>query len=152
MKLRFVWVGKTKSQPLKLLIDDYSERLRRFSRIEIVEIRDGNGGEETALSTEAEDICKRLEGDPFVVLLDECGRALASVEFAAFLQEKMTKGYKRISFVLGSHSGVGERVRQRADMLLSLSRMTLTHEMARLILLEQVYRANTIIQGLKYQK
>ena len=151
MKLRFVWVGKTKNAPLKVLLDDYLDRITKFARAEVVELRDRGDGEAT-LASEGEDICKRLKGDPFVILLDEGGRSFTSAGLAALLEEQMGKGTKQMTFVVGSHSGVASRVRQRADMAISLSAMTLTHEMARLVLMEQIYRAHTIIHGLKYQK
>ena len=152
MKLRLVWVGKTKSAPLKSLLDDYLERLMRFTRAEVVELRDRSGEGDAALACEGEDICKRLEGDPFVILLDERGRGFTSAELAALLELKMTTALKQITFVVGSHDGVASSVRARADMILSLSPLTLTHEMARLVLVEQVYRAHTMIRGLKYQR
>ena len=152
MKLRFVWVGKTKSAPIKSLLADYLDRLARFTRTEVVELRDGNGEGGAALDCEGEEICRRLESDPFVILLDERGRGLTSVELAALLEDKMSKALKQITFVAGGHDGVADCVRARADMVLSLSRMTLTHEMARVVLMEQVYRAHAIIRGLKYQR
>ena len=151
MKLRFVWVGKTKSAPIRSLLDDHLERLARFTRAEVVELR-GNGEGGAALDCEGEDICRRVESDPFVILLDERGRSLTSAELAAFLEDKMSKALKQVTFIVGSHDGVADCVRARADMVLSLSRMTLTHEMARFVLMEQVYRAHTIIRGLKYQR
>ena len=152
MKLRFIWVGKTKSAPLKALLDDYLNRLERFTRVEVVQLRERSSEGEAAIASEGEEICRRLEGDPFVVLLDERGRSITSAELAALLKHKMGNSLKQITFVVGNHDGVAASVRTRADMALSLSPMTLTHEMARLILMEQVYRAQTIIQGMKYQR
>ena len=152
MKLRFVWAGKTKNAPLRSLLDDYLERLRRFTRAEVVELRDRSGEGEAALACEGEDILKRVEGDPFVILLDERGRSFTSAELATLLEDKMATALKQITFVVGSHDGIAACVRARADMILSLSPMTLTHEMARMVLMEQTYRAHTIIRGLKYQR
>jgi 23S rRNA (pseudouridine1915-N3)-methyltransferase len=87
-----------------------------------------------------------------VVLLDERGREMDSRALAGFLEKHMLAGTSQITFVIGGHAGVSERVKERADFMLALSRMTLTHEMARVLLIEQVYRAFTILRGLPYQK
>jgi 23S rRNA (pseudouridine1915-N3)-methyltransferase len=84
--------------------------------------------------------------------MDERGRQLSSIEMSELMEEHRLAGTKQMTFVLGGHSGVAEAVKDRANYKLGLSRMTLTHEMARLLLVEQVYRGFTIIHGLPYQK
>jgi 23S rRNA (pseudouridine1915-N3)-methyltransferase len=146
MKLGFVWVGKTKSSPVRELIDCYFERAGRWARIEVSEVRDRDA------EKEGDDIISRIGRGDFVVVLDERGREIDSREFAGLIEKHRAAGTRRMTFVIGSHSGVSDKVRKRADMFLSLSRMTMTHEFARALLAEQVYRAFTILDDLPYHK
>lgn len=153
MFLRLIWVGKTKNEHLRALTDDYLGRLRRFVRVEVVELR------ESARHTEREGIeeeSRRIKGafrsDAFVVLLDVEGREWGSRELAGEIEKWQTIGRKEVAFVIGGHNGVSKEVASRADIRWSLSRLTLTHEMTRVVLAEQLYRAYTIIHGLPYQK
>ncbi len=95
---------------------------------------------------------KSLNQNGFVVLLDERGRELSSQKLAEQLQKWQSSGLKEVIFIIGGHEGVTSEVAKRADFSLSLSVMTFTHEMARVILLEQLYRAFTIMKGFPYQK
>jgi 23S rRNA (pseudouridine1915-N3)-methyltransferase len=155
MKLRFVWVGKTKRAAIKELVDDYLERVRRFASVEFVELRDRNDVGQDArriVEKEGEDLLQRTAGDPFVIVLDERGRHFDSMKFADMIERHRLAGTKQLTFVLGGHGGLSERVRGRGDLVMALSKMTLTHELARVLLVEQVYRAFAIIHDLPYQK
>lgn len=155
MKLRFVWIGKTKLAPMRELIESYLRRVGKFARVEAVELRDRDevgGDPRKIIEREGEDILERVDQDPFVILLDQRGREIDSLKMAEVIERHRLAGSKQITFVLGGHFGVSEGVRKRADFQLALSQMTLTHEMARLVLVEQVYRAFAIIHGLPYQK
>jgi 23S rRNA (pseudouridine1915-N3)-methyltransferase len=155
MKLRFVWVGKTRNASVKELIREYLERVDRFGRAEIVELRDRTdvGSESRVIiDKEGKEILSRTAADSFVVALDERGQQLDSQALARFIDNHRVAGTKQITFVIGGHLGLSDEVRKRADLVLGLSRMTFTHEMARALLLEQVYRAFTIIHDLPYQK
>jgi 23S rRNA (pseudouridine1915-N3)-methyltransferase len=155
MKLRFLWIGKTRRAPIRELLGEYLERVKRFAPVEVVELRDRDdvGGDgRRIIEKEGEDILTRTAQDPFVIALDERGRQMDSVQLAELIEQHRVRGTKQMTFVIGSHSGLAESVRQRAHCLLALSRMTLTHEMARAMLMEQVYRAFTIIHDLPYQK
>lgn len=155
MKLRFVWIGKTKRAPMKELIDSYLDRVRKFAPVEVIELRDRDdvgADQRKIIEREGEDILARVDADPFVVLLDERGCEIDSFKMAELVEGHRMAGTRRMTFVLGGHSGTPESVRKRANYVLALSRMTLTHEMARLVLVEQVYRAFTIIHDLPYQK
>ncbi|MGA9773386.1 MAG: 23S rRNA (pseudouridine(1915)-N(3))-methyltransferase RlmH [Blastocatellia bacterium] len=155
MRLRFVWVGKTKRAPIKELIGEYLDRLARFAQVEIVELRDRDNVGTIAqriIDKEGEDILARTVSDPFVIALDERGREMDSLQMAEFIEKHRLTGTKQITFIVGGHSGLSDAVRKRADAVLALSRMTLTHEFARALLVEQVYRAFTIIYDLPYQK
>ncbi|HKS39827.1 MAG TPA: 23S rRNA (pseudouridine(1915)-N(3))-methyltransferase RlmH [Blastocatellia bacterium] len=155
MKLRFVWIGKTKRAPVKELIEEYLNRLARFAQVEILELRDRDDVGTVArkiIDKEGEDILARTASDPFVVALDERGREMDSLQMAEFIEKHRLTGTKQITFIIGGHSGLSDAVRKRANLVLRLSRMTLTHEFARALLTEQVYRAFTIIHDLPYQK
>lgn len=153
MKLRFVWVGKAKKRPIKELVAEYLGRLEKFVRVEVVEIRDQVGTDtQRIIEKEGEEIRARIESDPFVVVCDEGGKPMGSVELADFIERHRLTSTKQITFVIGGYGGLSKGVKKRADAVLSLSRMTLTHEFARVILVEQVYRAFTIIHDLPYQK
>jgi len=153
MKLRFVWIGKTRRAPIRELVEEYIGRLRHFAPVEIIELRDrGDRDPRQIIEREGEDILARLGDTGFVVALDERGREMDSFKLAELVEKHRATGTKQMTFIIGGHQGLSEAVRQRAGMVLALSRMTLTHELARLLITEQVYRAFTIIHDLPYQK
>lgn len=154
MKIRFVWIGKTKNNAIQELTEDYMQRIRKFAAVEVATLKDRSAAATSARRVEMEgaDILARTEADPFVVLLSERGKQMPSKRFARFIEDHMSAGTKEITFVIGGADGVTPAVEKRADLSLGLSEMTLTHEMARLFLAEQVYRAFTIIKNHPYQK
>ncbi|HVF91532.1 MAG TPA: 23S rRNA (pseudouridine(1915)-N(3))-methyltransferase RlmH [Blastocatellia bacterium] len=155
MKLRFLWVGKTKRGPIKELVEDYLARVEKFARVEVVELRerdDAGGDVRKIIEKEGEEILAKTSGDQFVVVLDERGSALRSVELAQLIEKHRLASTRQMTFVIGGHAGLSSGVKGRADLTLALSRMTLTHDFARAVLAEQVYRAYTIIHDLPYQK
>ena len=155
MKLRFVWIGKTKRTPVKQLIQEYLDRIGKFATVEVTELRDRNdvgGDSRRIIDKEGEDIVSRTASAAYLIALDEHGRELDSIKLADLLQKHRLAGTKQITFVIGGHFGLSDVVRERADLVLALSRMTLTHDLARVLLIEQVYRAFTIIHDLPYQK
>jgi 23S rRNA (pseudouridine1915-N3)-methyltransferase len=155
MKLHFVWIGKTRNASVKELIKQYQERVNKFGRVEIVELRDRTdvGAESRAImEKEGKDILSRTGASGFIVALDERGEQLDSSGLARLIEKHRVAGTKQITFVLGGHAGLSDDVKERADYVLALSRMTLTHEFARALLFEQIYRAFTIIHDLPYQK
>jgi 23S rRNA (pseudouridine1915-N3)-methyltransferase len=148
MRFRFVWIGKTKDKNWRALQEDYLGRLAHFVRLEITEIRDDNAG----VAGESKRILENVNQTSFVCLLDPQGRETSSHELAETIEKWQNRGLKQIAFVIGGAGGVSREVVEKADYSLSLSRLTLTHEMARVILIEQLYRAFTIIKGYPYQK
>lgn len=154
MKLHLVWIGKTKDRSCAALIDEYLKRLTRFASCETSELKDATGStdEARARHLESTKLLAAIERDDFVVLLDEAGQPWTSVELAEFVQTRQQQGCKRLAFVLGGFAGVSEEVKKRAQLKLALSRMTLTHELARVLLAEQLYRAYTLIAGVPYHK
>jgi 23S rRNA (pseudouridine1915-N3)-methyltransferase len=153
MRVRLVFVGKTRNEHVRALVDDYLARLVRFTRWEVTELRESAARDERAVLTEeSRRIADALRANAFVVLLDVEGRQWSSTELAAELERWQTRGLKEVVFIIGGHLGVTPELKQRADVRWSLSRLTLTHELARVLLVEQLYRAYTITRGLPYQK
>ena len=147
MRFRFIWVGKTRDRNWKALQDDYLKRLSRFVPCEVAETRDANHTE-----IDSKRILELLNPKTFAVLLDVGAKAVSSQELAAKVEGWQNRGLKEISFIIGGADGVASVVAERADDRLSLSFLTFTHEMARVVLLEQLYRAFTILRGFPYQK
>jgi len=157
MRIALLWIGKTKDRRLASLVEEYLERARRMARIEVVELRDRGGasndrGEQHVLEREAESLLSALEEGDVVVLCDERGSQLRSEEFARIISHHQGRATRRVVLVIGGYLGVAPTFRERADEVLALSKMTLTHEMARVLLCEQLYRALTIVNGIPYQK
>lgn len=142
MKIRLLMLGKTRRAELRAVLDDYVKRVGRYSPTEIVEVRD-----ESAM-------LRKLDGDraATVVLLDAGGKALSSEEFAKWLGELRDRGTRELFFMCGDADGFPEAVRRRAQQKLSLGAMTFSHELARLMLAEQLYRAFAILSGSPYPK
>ena len=150
MKFKFVWIGKTKDKNWRALQDEYLRRLSHFVKCEITEIRDSAPHEGPEI--EGNRILQLLNQNSFVCLLDVKGRSLSSQEIAHEITNWQNRGSKEIAFVIGGAEGVSMAVREKANYMLSLSFLTFTHEMARVVLLEQLYRGYTIIKGFPYQK
>ena len=141
MLLKLIVVGRVKDPHYQAKINEFMLRLNAFGKTEIVELKDDTVEKESAA------ILKALENErSWVVILDERGENITSVELA----KKISSCDRKIVMVIGGAFGFTDAVRQRADYLLALSKFTVTHEMARLILIEQLYRACTITAGKKY--
>ena len=150
MKFRFVWVGKTKDKNWKALQDDYLKRLSHFVKCEIIEVRDSAAHEGPEI--EGKRILEALNPKTLAVLLDAGGKAVSSHQLADLIEKWQVAGTKEVAFIIGGAYGVSEEIRGNADHMLSLSFLTFTHEMARVVLLEQLYRGYSIIKGFPYQK
>lgn len=156
MKIKTIFVGKLQDRYLKEGIDTYLGRISRYAQVDLIEVEDDavtvKADHSRAKEREAERILKRVSPDSVLVALDEKGKGMTSPDIAGFIQKLRDSGTKEISFAVGGSLGLGEKVRERADLVLSLSQMTFTHQMVRIILLEQIYRAFTIIKGEPYHK
>jgi 23S rRNA (pseudouridine1915-N3)-methyltransferase len=155
MRLKILWPGRTKSPELRGLQDFYEARIRSLASIEVIETREARGLEEKQAGKikdlEARGLEKHLEG-AYVICLEDRGKEMTSDEFARFLRGRERDSGRPLAFVVGGFLGLADRVRERADMTMSLSRLTFSHELARVMLLEQVYRALTIVGGRQYAK
>lgn len=150
MHLRFVWVGKTKDTNWRALQEEYLQRLSHFIKFEITEIKESAAHETKEI--EGKRILEKLHQSSFVCVLDEKGRSISSRKLAKEVIDWQNRGYKEIAFVIGGAEGHSSEVIEKGDMSLSLSSFTFTHDMARVLLIEQIYRAFTIIKGFPYQK
>lgn len=150
MKFRFIWIGKTKDPNWKTLQEEYLRRLSHFVKCEVVELKDTNPPGSPEI--EGERILATLNPKTFAVLLDVEGEAISSQDLAVKLENWQNRGLKEVSFLIGGANGVSREVAEKAEISLSLSFLTFTHEMARVVLLEQLYRGYTIIKGFPYQK
>ena len=154
MKLRLLCVGRL-SETLKGASDDYAARITRYLPLAVEELREEKGGGKKAdprfiREREGERILQRLPADAVAVVLDEHGRTFTSEGLAARLEQHMVQGTGEVAFVIGGAYGLSEAVKTRADLLLSLSTLTFTHQMARLFLFEQLYRGLTILRNEPY--
>jgi len=148
MKFRFIWPGKTKDEHLRALVQEYLKRLQRFVRCELIEIREVPG----SVEKESARLVEALSGSNLTILLAVDGREWNSHELAAEVRRWENDSVKEISVVIGGPNGVSADLADRAQVQWRLSRLTLTHEMARVLVLEQLYRAYTINRGIPYQK
>lgn len=159
MKITVVTVGKIKEKYLKDAIAEYSKRLSKYCKLEIVEVADektpDNASEvvEDAIrSKEAERILKYIKDDAFVITLEINGKQLTSEELADKIDKLGVQGTSYIIFVIGGSIGLGKEVLQKSNFALSFSKMTFPHQLMRVILLEQIYRSYRIINGEPYHK
>jgi 23S rRNA (pseudouridine1915-N3)-methyltransferase len=152
MRIRIIWTGKTRDARMRALIEDYTERLSHFVRCEVTELRELGRTDKTGIEKETRRISDALRSGSITVLLDPDGTEWTSQQLAAQVQSWEVNAIKEVAFVVGGPNGFADELKSRADKCWSLSRLTLTHEMARVLLLEQLYRAYTIVHGLPYQK
>ena len=154
MRMRLIWIGKTKNEHMRALVDEYTRRLAHFVRCEVTELRESSGTDERAcVEEEGKRIADALRSSTVTVLLDAEGKQWSSPELATEIERWQMRAAKEVAFVVGGHFGLAPELKKRVGVRCwSLSRLTLTHEMARVVLVEQLYRAYTIMRGLPYQK
>jgi 23S rRNA (pseudouridine1915-N3)-methyltransferase len=150
LKLRVLWVGKSREAWVKEAVAEYAGRIRRYALLELCEVRDEKGAEaEEMRRRECERMEKQIPPGAVLVLLDERGEQMDSPALAAFIGKQRDCGTGEMVFVIGGAYGFSEEFRRRGR-LLALSKMTFTHQMVRVFLLEQVYRAFTILNNEPY--
>lgn len=151
--IKIVCVGKIKDKNLKCLVDDYQKKISFYHKIEIVEVKDepikDKGGD--ILEIEGERLLSKIGNDEYVILVDLHGKSIDSIGFSQKIDKCFIHNAK-ITFVIGGSLGLGNNIRKRANEFLKLSDLTFLHQMTRLILLEQIYRAYKILNGETYHK
>ena len=151
MKLKLLWVGKTQESWVRAGIEEYAGRVRRYTQLEIQEAREEKGaGAPSMRERECARLEKLLPKRGRLVVLDERGEAMCSTEFASFLTCNRDQGIPELVFAIGGAYGFSDGFRAKAFKAISLSRMTLTHQMVRVFLLEQIYRGFTIMNDEPY--
>ena len=159
MKIKIVTVGKLKEKYLKDGITEYSKRISRFASVEMIELADektpdraSDSENEKILNLEGNRILSKIGDREFVVVLAIEGKTLSSEEFSKQLEQASINGFSTLTFVIGGSLGLSPQVKKRANLSLSFGRVTLPHQLMRLVLVEQIYRAFTIQQGSPYHK
>ena len=154
MKFQFINIGKPHDEALKKAIEDFTKRINNYYKTEWIIIPPlKNAGSLSANSlkeNEAQALLSKINKEDFVVLLDETGKQLSSVELANFIEQKASAATRTILFLIGGAFGVSDEIKQRANFTWSLSKLVFPHMIVRLILAEQVYRACTILRNEKY--
>ena len=157
MKFRIAAIGKIKEDWLKAGIAEYGKRLAPIASVEILDFpehkmpdRPSTAVKQSVLEEEGEKLLRTASADDYVILLDLKGKALSSEKLSALLETEMVAGHSRFTFWIGGPFGNGDNLRRRADFCLKLSDMTFTHQMTRLILAEQLYRAMKIMRHEPY--
>lgn len=154
-KLIFVWVGETRRPELRDLEEDYVSRIDKFfrtRRIIVPPVRERGRSDGEVKRLETDRISESLPRGATLVVLDERGRGMTSLEFAKFVENTLESNPHGIAFVTGGDLGLSGEIRSEASRVLALSKMTLPHEVARVVLLEQVYRSCTLVRGIRYHK
>ena len=159
MKIKIVTVGKLKEKYLKDGIAEYTKRISRFAKLEMIELTDEKTPDKASelenqkiLETEGARILSKVGERDFVVVLAIEGKTLSSEEFSKQLEQASIKGYSTLTFIIGGSLGLAPVVKNRANLSVSFGRLTLPHQLMRLVLIEQIYRAFTIQQGSPYHK
>ena len=152
MRIRFIWPGKTKDEHLRALVAEYLKRLSRFVRCEVIETREGEGADPAAVKKESQRILEAIPAASVLMLLDVKGLEWDSQGLADEVRRWEHDAIKEVAIVIGGPDGVSVEVAARAQKRWRLTRLTLTHEMARVVAVEQLYRAYTINRGMPYQK
>lgn len=159
MKIKVVTVGKLKEKYLKDGIAEYSKRISRFAKLEMIELADEKTPDKASesenqkiLEIEGQRILSKVGDRDFVIALAIEGKTLSSEEFSKQLEEASIKGFSTLTFIIGGSLGLAQDVKNRANLSVSFGRLTLPHQLMRLVLVEQIYRAFTIQQGSPYHK
>lgn len=154
MKITLLCIGKTDDKFIQEGIDKYLGRLKHYITVNTIVIPDvknvKNMSQSQQMEKESDLFLKQINPQDYVVLLDERGKEFRSIEFSDFLSKKMVAGISNMVFLIGGPYGFSDKVRDRANYLVSLSKMTFSHQMVRLFFVEQVYRAFTILKNEPY--
>ncbi|HET5664241.1 TPA: 23S rRNA (pseudouridine(1915)-N(3))-methyltransferase RlmH [Streptococcus pneumoniae] len=159
MKIKVVTVGKLKEKYLKDGIAEYSKRISRFAKFEMIELSDEKTPDKASesenqkiLEIEGQRILSKIADRDFVIVLAIEGKTFFSEEFSKQLEETSIKGFSTLTFIIGGSLGLSSSVKNRANLSVNFGRLTLPHQLMRLVLVEQIYRAFTIQQGFPYHK
>jgi 23S rRNA (pseudouridine1915-N3)-methyltransferase len=154
VKIEAWFIGKTSPAYLQIGLDDYAGRIKKYVPFETVIIADikdaGSYAARDRLLKEGEKVLQKLIPQDYLILLDEGGKEFSSVQFSQFIEKELNKSYKKLIFLVGGSFGFSTELQQRANLKISLSKMTFSHQMVRLFFLEQIYRGFTILNNEPY--
>jgi 23S rRNA (pseudouridine1915-N3)-methyltransferase len=154
MKITLLFTGKTKPAYIDQGVQDYVQRIKHYNPLQLIEIQDSKKTrglpQQKIMESEGDKILKYIQPEDFVILLDERGKQMSSPELAGWIEEKALHSAKSIVFITGGAFGFDNKVIDRANMLLSVSKMTFSHQLIRILFLEQLYRAFSLIKGQPY--
>jgi 23S rRNA (pseudouridine1915-N3)-methyltransferase len=154
VKIEAWFIGKTSPAYLQIGLDDYAGRIKKYVPFETVIIPDikdaGSYAARDRLLKEGEKVLQKLIPQDYLILLDEGGKEFSSVQFSQFIEKELNKSYKKLIFLVGGAFGFSPELQQRANLKISLSKMTFSHQMVRLFFLEQIYRGFTILNNEPY--
>lgn len=159
MEINIISVGKIKEDFFKKAIDEYEKRLKAYCRVNFIELKDESEGKNLSdkdidiiLDKEGKRILEKIKDRSFIIVLDIKGRSIDSVEFSKKINDIMLDGISSIDFIIGGSLGISQEVKDKANYILSFSKFTFPHKLMRVILMEQIYRAFTIINNKTYHK
>ena len=156
MKFRFIWAGSHSDAEFGAAVDRYLNRIKHFFPVEVTEVRPERGRQSSSdvaiMRAQSARLLAAIPDRGYTVVLDERGQTLDSLKFAKWLERLTIDSPNGVNFVIGGDVGLDESIRRRADKLLSLSAMTLPHVLARVVLVEQIYRACTLMRNISYHK
>lgn len=159
MEINIISVGKIKEDYFKKAIEEYEKRLKAYCRVNFIELKDESEGKNLSdkdidiiLDKEGKRIIEKIKERSFIIVLDILGRSIDSVEFSKKINDIMFDGISSIDFIIGGSLGISQEVKDKANYSLSFSKFTFPHKLMKVILMEQIYRAFTIINNKTYHK
>lgn len=159
MKIKLITIGKIKEKYFIDAIKEYSKRLQGYTKLELIEVKDESIPDKCSLKLgenikeiEGEKVLSKIKDDEYVIVLELAGKMFDSVQFSQHIEDVMVRGFSTITFVIGGSLGNGVNVLQRANLQISFSKMTFTHQMIKVFALEQIYRAFKIMKNENYHK
>lgn len=159
MEINIISVGKIKEDYFKKAIEEYEKRLKAYCRVNFIELKDESEGKNLSdkdidiiLDKEGKRILEKIKERSFIIVLDILGRNIDSVEFSKKINDIMLDGISSIDFIIGGSLGISQEVKDKANYSLSFSKFTFPHKLMKVILMEQIYRAFTIINNKTYHK
>lgn len=152
MNIKLLYIGKNKNNNIETLIENYEDKIKHFInfKIQCLKTKNKSSQKSSIIKFDSEIIFKNLKKEDIIILLDEKGKDFNSIEFSKFLEEHMIRGVKNLTFVIGGAYGFSKELREFSKNKISLSKMTFSHDMARLFFVEQLYRSLTIINNIPY--
>ena len=152
MNIKLIYIGKNKSNHIELLVNEYEKKINHFAKFNIVCLKNKIQSSQISiiLKSETELFLKNIDKDEIIILLDEKGKEFSTIEFSKFVSENLMNRTKNLTFVIGGAYGFSKEIKDLFNFKISISKMTFSHDMARLFFTEQLYRSLTIINNIPY--